>query len=423
MTPTPTLSPRQLDSVRSATGRVNLWHGAIRSGKTIGSILRWLMFVAATLHLPGDLVIIGRTRDAVWRNVIGPMQDARLFGVAAAQVVGNFGAPTVTIFGRRVHIMGASDAKAEKVLRGLTVLGAYVDEVTTIPEEFFTQLLGRMSPAGAKLFGTTNPDSPTHWLKKLIDKSLARWRIFHFTIDDNPTLSAEYVDSIKAEFTGLWYRRFILGEWVQAEGAIYDMWNPARHVVAHTDLPPIDHVYSLGVDYGTTNATAGILIGLSLAEGRLYALDEWAPKAEAHRALTDAEQSASLRRWLRDDPMRSPDWVPVDPAAASFRLQLHRDGVRGLMSAHNDVMRGIRTVASLLATDRLRISDRCTNLIDEIPGYMWDPDATKDGKDAPIKVNDHFCDALRYGVYSTSSLWSHHLPILTIDDEPMEAAA
>ncbi|MBP9836085.1 MAG: hypothetical protein KBC93_17510, partial [Candidatus Microthrix sp.] len=153
------LGDKQLQSVQEATGTVNLWHGAIRSGKTIGSLVRWLMFV---VHAPlgGELVIVGRTRDSAWRNVIAPLQDPSKTGAAASLVVGNYGAPTVSILGRRVYVMGASDVKAELVLRGLTVSGAYVDEVTTIPEGFFTQLLGRMSVKGAKLFGTTNPDNP-----------------------------------------------------------------------------------------------------------------------------------------------------------------------------------------------------------------------------------------------------------------------
>ena len=164
------LSDKQFGSIREATAQVNLWHGAIRSGKTIGSLIRWLLFVAAAPS-GGALVIVGRTRDSAWRNVIAPLQDSDLMGPAAAHVVGNYGAPTVSILGRMVYIMGASDVKAELVLRGLTVAGAYVDEVTTLPEGFFTQLLGRMSVRGAKLFGTTNPDNPAHWLKvKFLDR-------------------------------------------------------------------------------------------------------------------------------------------------------------------------------------------------------------------------------------------------------------
>jgi PBSX family phage terminase large subunit len=407
----PTLSAKQLDAVRNSTGTVNIYHGAIRSGKTIGSLLRWLMFIPAA-PLGGQLVIVGRTRDSAWRNVIAPLQDPAITGAAAEHVVGNHGAPTVSILGRRVYVMGASDVKAELVLRGLTVAGAYVDEVTTIPEGFFTQLLGRMSVRGAKLFGTTNPDNPAHWLKtKFLDRlaDLPHWRSWHFTMDDNPSLTPDYIAQKHAEFTGLWFRRFILGEWVAAEGAIYDMWEPERHIV--TALPPMARHLGVGVDYGTTNATAGILLGLSAEpQPRLYLLDEWRyDPATARLRLTDGQLSAGLREWMGGHQDPRIEWVLVDPAAASLKVQLHADGTRNVTDADNDVAYGIRTVASLLGAGDLLVSDRCTGFLAEVSGYSWDPKATEKGEDKPIKTADHSLDAARYAVATTESVWRPHL--------------
>jgi len=399
-----TLGAKQLASVRDAVGAVNLWHGSIRAGKTIGSLVRWMLFLA-NAPLGGELVIIGRTRDAAWRNVISPLQDPSITGTAAALVVGNYGAPTVTILGRRIHVLGASDAKAELVIRGMTVAGAYVDEVTTIPEQFFTQLLGRMSVRGAKLFGTTNPDNPAHWLKrKFIDRinALPHWRVFHFTMDDNPSLTPEYIAQKRLEFTGLWYRRFILGEWVAAEGAVYSMWDPARHVIPHAKLPRMTDLVSVGVDHGMTNPSAGILLGLG-EDRRLYVVDEWwLDGATVPGGVTVAAQSASLRGWLGQ---RRPRTVVVDPAAAALRIQLQVDGLAGLATAENDIAYGIPVVASLLGQGLLKVADTCTNLIREIPGYSWDPKQTEKGEDKPIKVADHALDAWRYGLVTTERLW------------------
>ncbi len=405
------LSPKQLDFMRGSTARVNILEGSIRSGKTVVSLLRWLIY-AARAPRSGELVMIGRTRDAVWRNVIAPLQDPSLFGSLADLVVGNSGAPTVTILGRRVWVLGASDAKAEKVIRGMTVAGAYVDELTTIPEEFFTQLLGRMSVPGAQLFGTTNPDNPAHWLRhRFLDriKDLnGDWRSWHFLIDDNPSLTEAYKNSIKTEFTGLWYRRFILGEWVAAEGAIYDMWAPEKHVV--DELPDMDRMIAVGVDHGTTNASAGVLLGIS--GGVMYAADEWWLDGSTMQIKpTVAQQSASLRGWL-DDPQHGgqrAQFVCVDPAAAAFRTQLQVDGATGLAIADNDVAYGIPLVASLLGEGKLKVHKSAENLIREFPGYSWDPEATLKGKDQPIKVADHALDALRYGITTTESLWRSHL--------------
>lgn len=402
------LSDKQFGSIREATAQVNLWHGAIRSGKTIGSLIRWLLFVAAAPS-GGALVIVGRTRDSAWRNVIAPLQDSDLMGPAAAHVVGNYGAPTVSILGRMVYIMGASDVKAELVLRGLTVAGAYVDEVTTLPEGFFTQLLGRMSVRGAKLFGTTNPDNPAHWLKvKFLDRlgDLPHWRVWHFVMDDNPSLSAEYIAQKRAEFTGLWYRRFILGEWVAADGAIYDMWDEGRHVVPTADMPRMDRLLGVGVDYGTTNATAGLLLGVATTDRpRLYLLDEWRyePSTARYR-LTDAQLSAGLREWI-DGQQQRVEWVFIDPAAASLKVQMHADGIRGVTNADNDVSYGIRTMASLLASGDLLVSAGCRGFLAEVSGYSWDPKATEKGEDRPLKTADHSLDAARYVIATTESVW------------------
>lgn len=422
------LSDKQRQAIAESTAAINIWTGAIRSGKTLSSLLRWLIYVAAA-PTSGELVMIGRTRDSIARNAIAPLQDPALFGKAARYVHYTRGASTAKILDRTVEVIGANDAKAEPKVRGLTCAGAYVDELTTLPEAFWTMLMGRMSVAGSKIFATTNPDSPAHWLKaKFLDRlhQLQHWRHWHFVMDDNPSLSDAYKAQQRANYTGLWFRRFILGEWVAAEGAIYSMWDPARHVVPHALLPVMRRLLAVGVDYGTTNATAALMLGLA-EDRRLYLVDEWRhdPKQTQQR-LTDAQLSAHLRGWL-DRPhvtmrpgLEQPrvEWVAVDPSAASFKVQLHNDGVTGLVDADNDVAYGIRTVASGLAGGWLKVSDRCAGFIAEAPGYAWDPKATEKGEDKPIKVADHSLDGGRYALTTTEALWRAH-----ITTELEEAAA
>lgn len=416
------LSPRQIWSIARATARVNLWTGSIRSGKTIASLLAWLIYVA---HAPagGALVIVGRTRESIARNVFGPLTDRSLFGGLADQVRYTAGAPTAVILGRTIHVLGASDARAEMVLRGLTVAGAYVDEATLVSEAFWTQLLGRMSVPGARLFATTNPDGPAHWLKKQVVDRAAElgYAVFRFRLTDNTHLDPAYVAQICREYVGLWYRRFILGEWVQAAGAIYETWDPARHVADPATFPTMERVLAAGVDYGDTHHTRAYLLGVGpdLRDGhdgehRLYVIAEWAPVA-----ATQGEQSTRFRAWLAGQPheaWRTPEWVAVDSAAASFRNQLHHDGVPGVRNAHKAVLPGIRTVAGLLATERLVVASTCTQLIERLPGYVWDPKATARGEDAPVKVDDDEVDALRYAVYTTRLDWRDLIPIAPAAD-------
>lgn len=423
------LGKTQQKALRGMRARVNILEGAIRSGKTIVSLLRFL--IAVIFARGGEIVVIARTRDSAYRNVFAPLMEPALFGRLALLVRYNYGAPTAKILGRTVYVLGASDAKAEKVLRGLTVALAYVDEVTVIPEEFFTQLLGRMSPPGAQLLGTTNPDSPAHWLKtKFLDRigtDLTDWVSFHFTLDDNPGLTEQYKLSIKAEFTGLWYKRFVQGEWVAAEGAIFDMWDPDVHTIAWDDLPEMAELIAVGVDYGTTNPTAALILGISAERDgygrprrRLFLIDEWRHDSKvAQQKLTDSELSNRLRAWLDENHLPPstgtrlrPRFTILDPSAASFMVQLHNDGVQSTQ-ADNEVLYGIRTVASLLAAGLLLVARPttqnptrgCPGFIAEAPGYAWDPEATLKGEDKPIKVADHSLDAGRYSIVTTERLW------------------
>lgn len=407
------LSPKQLRSIAEATARINLWEGAVRSGKTIASLWRWLLYVASA-PTGGELVMVGRTADTVFRNLLQPLMNADLFGSFARQVQYMPGARTARIFGRLVHIIGANDVQAEAKIRGMTVAGAYVDEVTILPKVFWDQLVARISVPGAQLFGSTNPDSPAHWLKTdWLEAGNPSVRSWHFTLDDNGALDPDYVAHLKRSYVGLWYRRFILGQWVIAEGAIYDMWDEQQHVVDR--LPNIVHWLGTGIDYGTTNPLHAVLIGRG-DDRRLYATAEYRYDSRAQRKqLTDVEYSQRYRDWLRQAPIPNtdlrgvtPGYHVLDPSAASFRIQLHQDGVNAHL-ADNSVLDGIRTVSGLLGQRKLLIHRSCAELIKELPGYSWDPKASLAGEDKPLKVNDHGCDGLRYIIQTTQSVWRTHV--------------
>lgn len=421
----PVMSAKQHMSLLRSNRRINVWTGAIRSGKTISSLLRWLQYVANEAPLGGELFIVGQTLQTIERNLIGPLQDPAVFGALSQYVIHTPGSTFAWIMGRRVALIGATDVKAFKRIRGATGAGAYVDELTLLPAGFLTELLGRLSLPGAKLFGTTNPDGPAHWFKVEYIDQQHRLDLAHFTftLDDNPSLDPAYVSAIKAEHQGLWYRRLILGEWVAAEGTVYEAWNPEQHVVK--SLPTIDRWFAVGLDYGTTNPLDALLIGRGTepdAEGRpvtrLYVGNEWRhdPKVAKVR-LTDAQHSQNLREWLQQVPRCDgsadvgvrPDFMVVDPSAASFMEQLLADRVHNLQPADNSVVDGIRTVSSLLAADRLRVHESCTDLIREMASYSWDDKATEAGQDKPLKVADHAVDALRYGIHTTQALWRPHI--------------
>lgn len=408
------LSPKQRRSILAATARVNIWEGSVRSGKTIASLIAWLDFVANHAPPQGRLFMIGRTKDTLARNIVAVIEE--LFPPGDPSWSYTRGANTARLFGREIDMLGANDAQAEAKIRGATVAGAYVDEATLLPSlAFWSQLLNRMSLVGARLFTTTNPDGPMHWFKtEVIDRAeLLGYAHWHFVLDDNPSLPALYVEQITAENVGLWYQRNILGLWVLAEGAIWAMWNPEIHQV--DELPDLDRCI-LAADYGTAGVFAAVLIGEGRGvdgRARLYVAREWRWDAKkSRRQLTDAEFSSRLRAavdgWAEDIPAaRDLERFDIDPSATSFITQVHRDGWQRVRGADNAVGDGIREVATLMASDRLKVHSSCVGLTSEIPGYVWDPKKAVMGEDAPIKANDHSCDATRYGVRAARRWWRH----------------
>lgn len=422
------MSPKQIVSVLDSYARINIWHGSIRSGKTFASIVAFLM---AIVFAPssGLIIIAGRTLDSIGRNIMEPLTDDGVMGkLISGHVKWTAGATTAVILGRTVHLVGAYDKRSEGKIRGATVALCYVDEATLLPVEFFKQLLGRMSIKGARLFATTNPDNPAHWLKKTFinrqaELNLAHWK---FGIDDNPSLDPQYVRDLKSEYTGLWYRRFILGDWVQSEGAVYEAWDEQRHIV--DVLPMMTKWLAVGIDYGTTNPFAALTLGLG-ADKRLYLAREYRYDSKlTKRQLTDVEYSKQVRHFIKTHPIPGskllgiqPDWWVVDPSAASFRVQLYEDGITARL-AENEVKQGINTLSSLITTDRFRVHRSCKGFIDEIPGYSWDEKASGKGDDIPIKADDHSLDGGRYAVFTTRPVWNGQLraPVLP---EDVEAAA
>lgn len=384
------VSPKQASFIAHSDSFINLADGAVRSGKTIGN------FHALAQHCiqgpAGDMLILGKTERTVKRNVVRPLQD-----LWPGAVKYNQGSGELHLFGRRLDIVGANDSEAYTKVQGSTIAGAYCNELSLYPESMLSTIVDRCSVAGAKIFGDCNPQGPFHWLYKdflaagLPKSDLKRWR---FTLDDNPALSEEYKARIKRIHTGVWYRRMVLGEWVMAEGVIYDMFSPDGPMVVDVLPADFDRVV-VGVDYGTANATVFLLLGLH--RGTWYVADEYRHDSrKSGRQKTDEEYASDFVRWLGDAGVRRADSVQVDPSAASFKLSLRRAGVSGVRDADNDVLDGIREVAAALNSGRLLISRRCSGLIEEMATYAWDPKAQERGEDKPLKQSDHGPDALRY---------------------------
>jgi PBSX family phage terminase large subunit len=344
---------------------------------------------------PGSMMMVGKTIQTVERNVVVPMKD-----IAPIKYVKG---SHIELGNRVVYIVGANDERAEEKIRGSTLAGAYLNEVTLFPRTVFEQVMARCSIAGAKVFGDTNPDSPYHWLRKDFfenpDLTESDLRRFRFKLEDNPILSDQYKDSLKRLYVGLWYRRMILGEWVAAAGAIYDIFDPNVHVVPF--IPRVFDKIAVGIDYGTASVTTFIAAGRN--NGKWWVFREYYYDArKTFRQKSNDEFADDFLLFLSGDGYAddvgpiNPATVEIDPSASGLKVDLRKRGIMQLRNADNDVIEGIRTVYDALAAGDLYIQEACDNTQEEMSGYVWDEDAQEVGEDKPVKENDHTCDAIRY---------------------------
>jgi len=387
------LTPKQQEFFFAEDKRLNFLTGSVRSGKTYVSLLKFAMLVASA---PKDsrFLFCGVTLTSLKRNCLDLLMDL----VGKNNMSYSMAMKEGKLFGRTIFLEGASDSTSEQKIRGLTLAGAYCDEVTLYKENFFSMLLSRLSVKGAKLYATCNPDRPSHFIKKkFIDNKELDSANWVFMIKDNTFLEAEYIENIQKEYSGVFYDRYILGKWVNAEGLIFPMFEGASGRATFGKGETYAD-YTLSIDYGTQNAFAGILWGLH--NGVWYAIDEYYYSGrDTGQPKTDSEYAEAIEEWLSKyiDIEGRPERLRtiVDPSAASFIVTLKRSGKYKVLKADNEVLNGIRETATAMKRGYIKVNPDMEHWYEEVAGYSWDEKATED---KPIKEADHLMDATRYFV-------------------------
>lgn len=378
--------------------RINILEGSVRSGKTVGMIPKWINYIKNGPK--GLLVITGVAKETINDNVLQDLFDT----VGSANYTYNAQTGLIQMYGRKIKVIGAKDEGSEKFLRGKTLAGAYCDEVSLMPEKFFKQLLNRLSVKGAKLYATTNPDSPYHYLYTEFvtdDEKITGGmvKVYHFDLDDNPNLDDEYKEFIRNAYTGFWYLRMIEGKWVVAQGAIYDMWDKTLNTFDDDDLPPgykfIFRRY-IPVDKGVQNAT--VFLDCWDDGETVWITNEYYHSGRAGKQKEDSEYADDFDKFTGE---QKPRYVIIDPSAASFKVALRKRGYR-IKDADNAVLEGISMTSTMIAKRRIRVHRKnCPNTLKEVSGYVWDEKASLRGIEQPVKQDDHCMDTLRYFVKTT----------------------
>lgn len=388
-------TPKQQQFLKSKDKRINILQGAVRSGKTYISLYKYAMRIR---FAPYDAVFmfIALTSTTLKRNVL----DVLLSIVGEDNFTWSMGNKDGWLFGHHILLEYAPDERAEQKIRGLTLDGAYCDEVTLYPESFFSMLLSRLSKPHATLYATTNPDNPNHWLKtKYIDRedelNLKSW---FFSIDDNTFLDPQYIHDLKMEYTGVFYQRFILGQWVIADGLVYSAFDRDSMVIQTPSDQAIRNDYAekyIAIDYGIQNPTAFVLCAWHRTSNEWHVVREWKYGGkDGVLPKTDPELYEALREFA--EPFNVNECI-IDPSAESFAQLIQRDRRFKLRDANNDVLKGISFVNTMFHQYKLKVASCCKELLKELWAYSWDTEKSrKTGTDVVIKENDHLCDALRY---------------------------
>ena len=386
------LSPKQLQVMtwwQNEEWEAVICDGAVRSGKTFAMGLSFFLW-AQRCFQGKQFGLCGKTIGSLRRNLLTELVPyLRKLGMTVRERRSE-NLLIVRYKGRenRFLLFGGRDESSAALIQGSTLAGILMDETALMPRSFVEQAIARCSVPGSRLWFNCNPEGPQHWFyQEWILKAAERKALrLHFTMKDNPTLSRRIRERYERAYSGVFYRRFVLGEWTAAQGLVYDFFDPERDAAEVPEGP--FEAWRISVDYGTSNPASFGLWGKQ--GGQWYRVQEY--YYDSHRAgrqRTDAEYAEDLAALAGE---RTMERIIVDPSAASFIEALRRRGFR-VVKADNAVTDGIRVTADLLRSGRIRICKSCRDCLREMALYCWDE---RGNRDAPRKEHDHAMDEMRY---------------------------
>jgi PBSX family phage terminase large subunit len=360
-------------------------------------------------HYPGSTWLICRKAREwnshsiipfMWKTVMG--EDPRIRHTSSD---GSFFYPNGSV----IYSAGMYDDKQRQAARSIGgdggLDGAWFEEANAFTRQDYEEIIGRVRHTAAhwqQIILTTNPDAPTHWIyKDLIQGGGAS--VYYSGAKDNPNNSPMYLTNLQ-KMTGVMKDRLVDGKWVQAEGAIYDEYDPAIHMIDADKCPPFVRRFRV-VDFGYSNPFVCQWWGMD-ADGRLYRYREMYVTRKLVEELTpkiirltagesiemtvtdhDAEDRATMEKHGISTTTAIKDVSPGIQAVKA-RLKVQPDGKPRLYFVRGALVE----VDPLLEADK---KPTCTE--DELPGYSWKKyDDGKPNKEEPVKLNDHGCDTTRY---------------------------
>lgn len=394
--------------------------GAIRSGKTIAMIIGFLTW-SQTMFSGESFIIAGKTMGALKKNVVRPMlQIMEAWGWSYTYIRSGTDA-RIEIGSNTYYLYGANTEASQDALQGLTAAGAYADEAALFPQNFIDQMIGRCSVDGAKIWMNCNPESPHNYINEefILKRKLKSVYRLHFTMDDNYALSPKVKERYKKMWSvgSVFYKRFILGLWVAAEGLIYQQF--ADNVDAYTvgsswllerderDQLKNEIMYAvIGVDFGgTKSAHSFTLTGYTRGYKQVVVLDEYYCKkridpSTLQRDFIDFVHRAQQKYKVYEAYCDSAEQTLIAGLeAACIQARVAIDIKNAIKGPIND---RIAFYNSLIAQNRWKIMKHCKHIIDAFEQAVYDD--TKKNQDVRLDDGLMNVDSLDSTEYSTESV-------------------
>ena len=363
-----------------------LCDGAVRSGKTLAMGLGFFLWAMGSFN-GKKFGICGKTVEALRRNMLTEVLPwLEKMGCKWQE---NRTEHLLTLRWKdrenRFYIFGGMDEGSAALIQGITFAGVLLDEAALMPRSFVEQACARCSVEGSRLWFNCNPAGPGHWMHRewVLGAEKRNCLRVQFRMEDNPSLTSKIRERYRKLYSGVFYQRYVLGQWVQAEGRVYDFFS--EEMVK--EAPEGCDKWYVSCDYGTVNPMSMGLWGRK--EGVWYRVKEfYFDSRKERRQMTDEEYALALEELVGGREITA---VIVDPSAASFLEVLRRKGWP-VKKGKNDVLSGIRLTADCLKSGRIVICRGCENCLREMEEYVWETG----GGDRVKKEHDHAMDDMRY---------------------------
>ena len=396
------LSEKQKKFLKDDLRRINLLYGSVRSGKTWISLLKWAIWIGQQAQ-DKQFLMVGKTITTLKRNCLVLLEE-----LIGDNITYSISQKKAVIFGRTVWLEGANDERSESKIRGMTLMGVYVDELTQIPQDFYLMALSRLSEKGAVFLATTNPDHPKHYVKtEIIDNDLLDKQVIKFLIDDNIFLDKTYKENLKKEYSGVFYQRFILGEFVRAEGIIFPEFanSPDRWIIKSEDVPKRFRSVCVGLDIGGNGSAYAMT---ATGEG----LDKVQYKLKAKKWQAQDLDIKHIEKFVKEfcEDVENKYNVVIERINSD-----HIDAIINTLNNNTKYRVGkaykppledrVVYYSKFFGLDKVKfVKGECDDLIEELQNLVFDD---KSDRMIPLDDGSMQIDTWDSNIYSESSYWNY----------------